>query len=57
LDASLRAPITVMQATTISGDASGWGTAAVNGRRYRVVVNGNQLRLEMLSLGTLVLVQ
>jgi hypothetical protein len=52
LDASLRTPITVMQATWISGNISGWGLAAVNDRQYRAVVNGNLLQLEMAPCGS-----
>jgi hypothetical protein len=52
LDSSLRTPIPVLQATSISGSAAGWSTSTINGYNYRVVVSGNQLVLEKMPYGT-----
>jgi hypothetical protein len=54
LDSSVRTPIPVLQATSISGSAAGWTTSTINGRKYRAVVSGNQLALEKIPSGTVV---
>lgn len=49
--------IPVMQATTISGNAGGWGPVWVNGRKYRAVSNSSQLYLERMTPGTTMAIQ
>ena len=45
LEATVRSPIRVLQATSIAGDPSGWSQVRVNNLNYRAVVSGNQLTL------------
>ena len=56
LDGSFRKTIPVLQATSISGDASAWSLAVVNGWKYRAVVSGTQLLLQRNMIGTAIFV-
>ena len=56
LDGSFRSTVTVLQATTITGSASAWSPAVVNGWKYRAVVSGSQLQLQRAQIGTAILV-
>ena len=56
LDGSFRSAVTVLQATAITGSASAWSPAMVNGWKYRAVVSGNQLQLQRAQIGTAILV-
>jgi T5SS/PEP-CTERM-associated repeat protein len=57
LDASTRAPITVLQATQIIGETIGWPTSNANGVEYKLYVSGNQLVLRPPPYGTVITVR
>lgn len=54
---SMRSPILVLQAGAISGDAAGWAPVAVGANRYYAAVVGNQLYLNRVPTGTVIMIR